>query len=124
MLRTVADETLNPAAPASVEDGTGSPEAIYSRTSAASTRLGRSVDSISTLMLRLLTILYGIRRGPDEPPAALEEVARRRASLTHDFTPVEPDLNERKYFAPNVGFILEIDQATGDRLELVAIQGP
>ena len=42
--------------------------------------------------------------------------------VTHEFTPVEPELNERKYYAPNVGFILEVDLRTGDRSELVAIQ--
>ena len=49
---------------------------------------------------------------------------RGNCVLTHEFTPIEPDLNERKYYAPNVGFILEIDQATGDRLELVDIHRP
>jgi len=42
--------------------------------------------------------------------------------VTHEFTPVEPELNERKFYAPNVGFILEVDLRTGDRSELVAIQ--
>ena len=37
---------------------------MYSRTSAASTRLGRSMGSISTLMMGLLTTLYGIGVGP------------------------------------------------------------
>ena len=44
--------------------------------------------------------------------------------VTREFTPLEPDLNERKYYALNVGFILEIDQQAGDRLELVAIHRP
>ena len=89
MLRTVADETPSPAALASVDDGTGSPEAIYSRTSAASTRLGRSVDSISTLMMRLLTALYGIRRGLGELPAARDQGADSGPRVAHDFMAVE-----------------------------------
>lgn len=44
--------------------------------------------------------------------------------VTHEFTPIEPDLNEKKYYAPNVGFILEVDQATGDRLELIELRRP
>ena len=45
MLRTVAEDTPRPAAVTSRDDATGSPEAMYSRTSAASTRLDRSVVS-------------------------------------------------------------------------------
>src|SRR5262245_22254216 len=48
MFRTVADETPRPAAVTSSDDATGSPVAMYSRTSAASTRLDRSGASIST----------------------------------------------------------------------------
>jgi hypothetical protein len=44
--------------------------------------------------------------------------------ITHEFTPIEPDLNERKYYAPNVGFILEVDQKTGRRSELIDIRRP
>ena len=56
MLRTVADDTPSPGALTSSEDATGSPDAMYSRTSAASTRLDRSCDSavISTQSPRLL----------------------------------------------------------------------
>jgi hypothetical protein len=45
MLRTVADETPRPAAVTSRDDATGSPEAMYSRTRAASTRFDLSVAS-------------------------------------------------------------------------------
>jgi hypothetical protein len=44
--------------------------------------------------------------------------------VTRDFTPLEPDANERKYYKPNVGLILEIDAVTGDRIELVEIRRP
>jgi hypothetical protein len=49
---------------------------------------------------------------------------RGNCVVTHEFTPVEPTLNERKYYAPNVGFILEVDVATGNRLELIDLRRP
>ena len=39
--------------------------------------------------------------------------------VTRDFTPLEPDANENKYYAPGVGLIVEIDLNTGDRVELI-----
>lgn len=38
---------------------------------------------------------------------------------TRDFTRLEPDANEHKYYCPGVGLVLEVDIATGDRVELV-----
>ncbi|MBX2870053.1 MAG: hypothetical protein KTR18_15340 [Acidiferrobacterales bacterium] len=38
--------------------------------------------------------------------------------VTRDFTPLDPGVDEIKYFAPGVGLILEID-ADGNRVELV-----
>src|SRR5258708_14762992 len=62
MLRTVADETPSPAALTSSDEATGSPDEMYSRTSAASTRFDRSTGGvvgpvmvISTRSLRVLT---------------------------------------------------------------------
>ena len=43
--------------------------------------------------------------------------------ITEDFTPIEPDAAEHKYYKPGVGLILELNPETGDRLELVQIQG-
>ena len=41
--------------------------------------------------------------------------------LNEEFTPITPDAIEHKYYAPGVGFILETDPATGERLlELVS----
>jgi hypothetical protein len=37
---------------------------------------------------------------------------------THDFTALEPDVSESKYYCADVGFVLEIDDNTGDRVEL------
>src|SRR5688572_16354947 len=58
MLRTVADEMSRPDALAINADGTGSPDAIYSRTSAANTRPGRPPESFSTRDMGLLSQLY------------------------------------------------------------------
>ena len=55
VFRTVADDTSSPAAATRMEEGTGSPDAMYSRTSAASTRFERSLFSISTRVARLLS---------------------------------------------------------------------
>ena len=49
MFRTVAEDTPTPAALTRRDEGTGSPDAMYSRTSAASTRPERSCGVISTL---------------------------------------------------------------------------
>jgi hypothetical protein len=40
---------------------------------------------------------------------------------TLDFTPLEPDAMEHKFYAPGIGLILESDPETGERLELVSI---
>jgi hypothetical protein len=40
---------------------------------------------------------------------------------TRDWTPMEPDAIEIKYYAPGIGMVLEVDQDTGDRTELVQI---
>ena len=44
--------------------------------------------------------------------------------VTRDFTPLEPDANERKFYAPGVGLILERDLESGDRVELVEFTPP
>jgi hypothetical protein len=38
--------------------------------------------------------------------------------MTADFTPLEPDVEENKYYVPGVGLIVEINPATGERVEL------
>lgn len=44
--------------------------------------------------------------------------------VTRDFTPLEPDVRERKFYAPGIGSILEVNPDTGERLELVEIRSP
>ncbi|MCH8335139.1 MAG: hypothetical protein IIC61_04510 [Proteobacteria bacterium] len=43
--------------------------------------------------------------------------------MTRDFTPLEPDVEENKFYAPGIGLIVELDPATGDRVELVSFTG-
>lgn len=40
--------------------------------------------------------------------------------VTFDFTPLEADSRERKTYAPGIGAVLEVDEVTGERLELIA----
>jgi hypothetical protein len=44
--------------------------------------------------------------------------------VTRDFTPLSPEAEEHKYYAPNVGLIIEIDMVTGERVELVEFTQP
>ena len=53
--------------------------------------------------------------GTESSPAAS---CRGDCLVTRDFTPIEPDAEEYKYYAPGVGLILEIGQ-DGSRVELV-----
>jgi len=39
--------------------------------------------------------------------------------ITLDFSPLDPGVEEHKYYAPGIGMILEVDQETGDRVELI-----
>ncbi len=73
----MADDTPRPAARTSSDDATGSPEAMYSRTSAASTRRERSDGSISTLQQRLLIKIIHRRARPASvrPSAASAETS-------------------------------------------------
>jgi hypothetical protein len=38
--------------------------------------------------------------------------------MTTDYTPLEPDVEENKFYAPGIGLIVEVDVETGDRVEL------
>jgi hypothetical protein len=40
---------------------------------------------------------------------------------TRDFTPLEPGDEERKYYAPGIGLIVEVDPESGERLELIEL---
>lgn len=43
---------------------------------------------------------------------------------TRDYTPLEPDTFERKFYASGVGLLLEVNPETGERLELVEFTVP
>jgi hypothetical protein len=43
--------------------------------------------------------------------------------VTRDFTPIEPGVNENKFYKPGVGLILEVDME-GNRVELVEMTTP
>ncbi len=38
--------------------------------------------------------------------------------MTADFTPLEPEVEENKYYVPGLGLIVEVNPATGERVEL------
>ena len=40
---------------------------------------------------------------------------------TKETTPLEPDLLENKYYAPNVGNVLTVNLTTGERVELISV---
>lgn len=44
--------------------------------------------------------------------------------MSEDTTPIEPDAEELKFYAPGIGRLLEIDARTGSRNELVSIDYP
>jgi hypothetical protein len=41
---------------------------------------------------------------------------------TEDFTPLEPDVLENKFYAPGIGVILEVDVETGEQSKLIAVR--
>ena len=45
----------------------------------------------------------------------------RHCVRTDDTTPLEPGVLEQKFYAPNVGLVLEVDRETGERLKLLRI---
>jgi hypothetical protein len=57
----------------------------------------------------------------DTVPAA---ACANNCVVTKDFTPIEPDAFEHKYYAPGVGLILEVNPETGERVELTTVTSP
>ena len=43
--------------------------------------------------------------------------------MTRDFTPLEPDVEENKFYMSGIGLIVEVDLETGDRVELASFTG-
>jgi hypothetical protein len=77
------------------------------------------------------TIRQEVAYGEAEDAITIESLRETEASLggacvanclmTRDFTPLEPDVAENKFYAPGLGLIVEVDLETGDRVELSAI---
>jgi hypothetical protein len=53
------------------------------------------------------------------PQALAETFCSDDCVVTEEFTPIEPDALERKYYAPGVGLFLEVDPESGDIVQLV-----
>lgn len=53
------------------------------------------------------------------PQALAELLCDGDCVVTRDFTPLEPDANERKYYAPGLGLFLEVEVDSGDTVQLV-----
>lgn len=75
------------------------------------------------------TIRQEVAYGEAEDAITIESLSETEASpggacvanclMTTDFTPLEPDVAENKFYAPGLGLIVEVDLETGDRVELV-----
>jgi hypothetical protein len=57
-----------------------------------------------------------------EVPVTLGDGTSYSCLQTRDFNPLEPDVNEYKYYAPGVGVVLEEEAGGGERVELVSIE--
>jgi hypothetical protein len=44
--------------------------------------------------------------------------------VTREFTPLEPDAREDKFYAPGIGLVLSVDRTTGERSELIRYRIP
>lgn len=55
----------------------------------------------------------------DGDETAVASACNAECLVTRDFSPLDPEANENKYYAPGVGLILEIDVNSGDRVELI-----
>jgi hypothetical protein len=71
----------------------------------------------------VLSIAYGFGADPELDAFVPQDLADLLCSddclVTRDFTPIEPDVAERKYYAPDIGLFLEVDGETGDVVQLV-----
>jgi hypothetical protein len=47
-----------------------------------------------------------------------------KALQTFDFTPLEPEAREQKYYVRGIGQVLTVDLVTGDRTRLVSVEKP
>jgi len=55
----------------------------------------------------------------DGDETAIAASCNTECLVTRDFSPLDPEANENKYYAPGIGLILEIELNSGDRVELI-----
>ncbi|MCP4301332.1 MAG: hypothetical protein GY783_12160, partial [Gammaproteobacteria bacterium] len=55
----------------------------------------------------------------DGDETAMAATCNAECLVTRDFSPLDPEANEHKYYSPGVGLILEVDVNSGDRVELI-----
>lgn len=71
----------------------------------------------------VLSIDYGLGKDPELDEFVPVELATLLCDedcvVTRDFTPLEPDAEERKYYAPGIGLFLEVDPESGEIVQLV-----
>jgi hypothetical protein len=71
----------------------------------------------------VLSIDYGFGNDAELDEFVPEDLATLLCSddclVTRDFTPLEPDAVERKYYAPGIGVFLEVDPESGESVQLV-----
>ena len=77
-------------------------------------------EDVATVLSR--TYGYGNDPALDEhvPQALAELLCNDDCMVTRDFTPVDPDANELKYYAPGIGFFLEVKPEDGEIVQLTA----
>lgn len=72
---------------------------------------------------RVLSTHYGFGSDPEldafVPRKLAELLCSNDCVVTREFTPLEPDAFERKYYAPGVGLFLEVDPKSGEIVQLV-----
>jgi hypothetical protein len=71
----------------------------------------------------VLSVDYSYGDDPDLDQLVPEELAELLCDgdcvVTRDFTPLEPDVEERKYYAPGIGPFLEVNIEDGEVVQLV-----
>lgn len=60
----------------------------------------------------------------DGDESAVAAACNATCLVTRDFSPLDPESEENKYYAPNIGLILEIDVESQNRVELISFTSP
>lgn len=80
--------------------------------------LAGEAEDVATVLSR--TYRYGDDPALDAhvPQALADLLCDGDCMVTRDFTPIEPDVDELKYYAPGIGFFLEVKPAEGEVLQI------